>query len=306
MSETNLIWVEFDTLLSSITIKPHSHDYCHLFYVSDGCCNFSVNNERFRIDAGNLIIAVPGQIHQLEVTTSTAKVYELKFSAENDILRCLSKMVYPVKADVHSDFLLRSIVKNGRSRLTYYKTLSLQYLKTLLIHLTEPLHEIQTSTANSQLIDTEGFSKVSIDIIIFLEENYSKPLSLDLIADTLGFNKHYICTAFKKDVGITIINYLNYLRIRHAAELFSYSDSDPLIICNKVGFKNLSHFNHTFKYLTGMPPGHYRKMFPVDVNGNLKEGNFLSSSIDEEIKKASEVIGLLNIDNEKGSGAKNI
>ena len=299
MSKVNLIWVESDTLLNSIAVKPHSHEYCHLFYVLDGRCDFLIGKEQYCVDAAKLVIAMPGETHQLEVTTETAKVYEIKFSAEDDILGYLSQLRYPVAADEHSSFFIRKIVEHGRSRLQYYKKLSQQYLETLLLHLTEPVHKIQASASNSQLIDTEGFSKVSIDVIIFLEENYSKQLSLDLIADTLGFNKHYICTAFKRDVGITIINYLNYLRIRHAAELFSYSDADPLIICNKVGFKNLSHFNHTFKNLTGMPPGHYRKMFPVDVNGNLKKGNFLASSIDEEIKKASEVIDSLNINKRK-------
>ena len=299
MSKVNLIWVESDTLLSSIAVKPHSHEYCHLFYVLEGRCDFLVGKERYCADAGKLVIAMPGETHQLEVVTKTAKVSEIKFSAEDDMLAYLSELEYPAAADVHSSFFIRTIVEHGRSRLEYYQQLSQQYLETLLLHLAKPIHKIQASSSNSQLIDTEGFSKVSIDVIIFLEENYSEQLSLDLIADTIGFNKHYMCTAFKKDVGITIINYLNYLRIRHAAELFSYSDADPLIICNKVGFKNLSHFNHTFKSLTGMPPGHYRKMFPVDVNGNLKKGNFLASSIDEEIKKASEVIGSLNIDKRK-------
>ncbi len=299
MSKVNLIWVESDTLLNSIAVKPHSHEYCHLFYVLDGSCDFLIGKERYCADEGKLVIAMPGETHQLEVVTKIAKVCEIKFSAENGILGYLSELKYPVEADVHSSFFIRTIVEHGRSRLKYYQELSRQYLETLLLHLAEPIHKIQASSSNSQLIDTEGFSKVSIDVIIFLEENYSKQLSLDLIADSVGFNKHYICTAFKKDVGITIVNYLNYLRIRHAAELFSYSDADPLIICNKVGFKNLSHFNHTFKSLTGMPPGHYRKMFPVDVNGNLKKGNFLASSIDEEIKKASEVIGSLNIDKRK-------
>ncbi|MDD5017355.1 MAG: helix-turn-helix transcriptional regulator [Eubacteriales bacterium] len=116
-------------------------------------------------------------------------------------------------------------------------------------------------------------------------------ISLETIAKTLGYNKHYICTAFKKDTGITIFDYLNFVRIRHAAEMFSYSDKDLLTICQRVGFTNLSHFNHTFKKLTGLPPGQYKRMFPVDINGNLQGGCFLPNNDIYQIQKISEIFG---------------
>ena len=121
-------------------------------------------------------------------------------------------------------------------------------------------------------------------------------VDLETIANTLDYNKHYLCAAFKKDTGITIIDYLNFVRIRHAAELFSYSDKDLTTICMRVGFTNLSHFNHTFKKLTGLPPGQYKRMFPVDINGNLQAGSFLPPHDKNQIQKISEIFGTFHTD----------
>jgi len=146
---------------------------------------------------------------------------------------------------------------------------------------------------NSQLIDTTGFSDVTIGIIIYIENNYMNQLSLDMIAKHVGYNRNYICSVFKKDTGITIIDYLNFVRISQAASYFSYSDIDISQVCVRVGFSNVSHFNRTFKKLVGVSPGNYRRMFPLDVNGNLgKNGNTISVN-EGEILTIDQALGTL-------------
>ena len=294
MADVRLIWVETSILPEGIGIKAHTHDYCHLYYVVHGTCNFVIQNKHHVVKEGDIVIAMPGILHELKATDHSIKLLEIKFAATNaSLLGDLSKIAFPINADAHADYFIHTIVDHGRSRLDYFIHSTQVYLNTLLIHLTSGFHIPDLIASNSQLIDTTGFSKVTTNIVIYIEENYMNNVTLDMLAREFDYNKHYLCVAFKKDTGITIIDYLNFVRIRHAAEMFSYNDLDLPTVCTRVGFTNLSHFNNTFKKLTGMPPGHYRRMFPVDVNGNLREGGFIPGNNEDQIQKISEIFGTL-------------
>ena len=61
--------------------------------------------------------------------------------------------------------------------------------------------------------------------------------------------------------GKTFIEHLTLIRLEKAMELLRNTDEFVLEICLDVGFKNVNHFNRTFKSFTGMTPLQYRKNF---------------------------------------------
>ncbi len=67
------------------------------------------------------------------------------------------------------------------------------------------------------------------------------------------------CRLFKAETGLTLTAYLNNLRIGKARELLTRSRKSLLEIALASGFSNQFHFIRTFKKLTSMTPGVYRK-----------------------------------------------
>ena len=102
-------------------------------------------------------------------------------------------------------------------------------------------------------------------IIRYLEQNYSREVSLQEIAEAVGFNNNYICSVFKRDSGMTIGNCQTVIRIRKAAELISFSDMSLTQVASATGFTNLSQFSRIFKKVTRIPPGQYRRMFASHI-----------------------------------------
>ena len=88
-------------------------------------------------------------------------------------------------------------------------------------------------------------------------------LYLHDIAEQIGYNRNYLCSLFKKDTNITIIDYLNFVRIKKACEFIRYSDIKQ--IGSRVGFTNISHFNRTFKKLMEISPNQFGKIQPVSI-----------------------------------------
>lgn len=94
------------------------------------------------------------------------------------------------------------------------------------------------------------------EIISWTEEHFTEKISLEEVAEKVGYNKHYFCNKFKAATGETYLQYLNNLRIFHACKLLKrgYSLND---ICDKCGFENMSYFIQLFKKIVGTTPKQY-------------------------------------------------
>ena len=98
-------------------------------------------------------------------------------------------------------------------------------------------------------------------VLTKIRNDYSKPLTLDDLAEEAQLNKQYFCRAFRQATGKTPIDYLNYYRIECAAEQLSLSYVSITEIALSCGFNDLSYFNRLFKRSKGVTPSNYRKRF---------------------------------------------
>jgi AraC-like DNA-binding protein len=98
-----------------------------------------------------------------------------------------------------------------------------------------------------------------LDTCRYLDENYQEPITLDLLAARVHISKGYLCRAFKKQMGLSVVQYLTERRIQAAMQLLQNTDDKILSVALDAGFGDLSHFNRIFKKLTGFSPTAYRK-----------------------------------------------
>jgi AraC-like DNA-binding protein len=77
-------------------------------------------------------------------------------------------------------------------------------------------------------------------------------------AGRANISKGYLCLTFKKQIGLSIIEYLTEHRIQHAIQLLQDTDDKILSIALDSGFGDLSHFNRIFKKLNHLSPSAYR------------------------------------------------
>lgn len=91
------------------------------------------------------------------------------------------------------------------------------------------------------------------DIIMYINENLSGPITLDALSEKFFTDKYYLCKIFKKNTGYTLNQYINYKRILLARELHSLGQS-LLEASVNAGFNNYSHFYRMCVKQTGSPP----------------------------------------------------
>ena len=92
-----------------------------------------------------------------------------------------------------------------------------------------------------------------------------EPLTLDRLAQDLQYGKSCLCGTFKKDTGTTIVDCLNTIRIRHAADLLAYSDIDIAQVSQLCGFASPNNFSRVFQKYVGVNPRQCRRSVPGNI-----------------------------------------
>jgi AraC family L-rhamnose operon regulatory protein RhaS len=104
-----------------------------------------------------------------------------------------------------------------------------------------------------------GLSKLSHDIIYYLQTAYDKKITIEMLADEFHTNRTTLLTDFKKCTGKSIHNYLIQLRLSMASALLRDTSLSIDEISNRTGFYDISYFSKAFKRMIKCTPTEYRK-----------------------------------------------
>ncbi|WP_176694406.1 response regulator transcription factor [Paraliobacillus sp. PM-2] len=99
------------------------------------------------------------------------------------------------------------------------------------------------------------------DLLDYMEAHYNEPLTLQQLAQHFHFNSSYLSSYFRKNHQEGFSEYLNHIRIHHAARLLRETRLSIAIISKRVGYSDHSYFTKVFKKLMRMSPSNYRKEY---------------------------------------------
>ena len=294
--ETTILWTEITDFPEGWGIKKHSHkDYYHLFYFVKGTGTFFIGEKKYDITPGVCFLLPPDTVHGLEISTvEELSSYEIKFNIHDTTLR--ERLSEGIMCSEEGDFIstcVRFIHQDGLSHDPGKRRNANYFLCALLARIADG--HTGAEHRDSELIDTSAYSDTVVSIIIYIETNYMHHIYLDDIAQYIEYNRNYMCSLFKKDTGITVVDYLNYVRIRKACEYILYSDIGFSQICYRVGFLNLSHFNRTFKNLVGTTPSAYSKMVDMNDNNLFPKNSAEDSGLHSYFPSVTQAIAALHI-----------
>jgi AraC-like DNA-binding protein len=92
----------------------------------------------------------------------------------------------------------------------------------------------------------------------YVRENYQKRLTVEEIANEVGFSKEYLSTKFHQITGITLPTYINQQKITEAKQLLHFTTMSLSEISEYLSFSSQSYFQTIFKKISGDTPMEYR------------------------------------------------
>ncbi len=128
------------------------------------------------------------------------------------------------------------------------------------------------------------------NILTYLNKNINKEITIDELSNIFYFNKTYIMKRFKKELDLTIFEYVNSMRIFNSLSFYKY-DNYIISIAFNNGFYSLEYYSEMFKKVMGVSPIVYRKYLDHDIRISNKDIDTILSNInnlnnlDNKIKK---------------------
>ena len=92
----------------------------------------------------------------------------------------------------------------------------------------------------------------------WIGENAAEDITLKQLAQTFGYDYHYLSRLLTNEYGINFRQLVNQYRVDAAIHLLESTDIPITQIALKSGFQNVRTFNHVFKEFLGHTPREHR------------------------------------------------
>lgn len=108
-------------------------------------------------------------------------------------------------------------------------------------------------------------SDVMNRIIDYINRNFNKNITLDLVALEIGLSPQYLSKIFKEQYGSTFIEFITLKRLKYAEELLSKGNRNIKEISKLTGYEDSNYFCRVFKKETGKSPKQFRNAATTGV-----------------------------------------
>ena len=120
-------------------------------------------------------------------------------------------------------------------------------------------HMVLDFTSRMSLLKKESSSSKPISQCMdYIYNHIHERITVNDLAEHTNFSPSHLSKLFKKELGVSISDYIREKKIDTAQNLLHYSDLSLIEISTHLGFSSQSHFIQTFEKYTGVTPKKYR------------------------------------------------
>lgn len=146
-----------------------------------------------------------------------------------------------------------------------YHTLEMEYSRENLLYACSCFVHYLGSLRYLQSYRNASFNaSISNDPIMitlhYMKENIGKKITLQELADNLGYSPSHFSAIFTQRMGNSPLSYFNQLKIQKACQLLDFTDMKVNQVCFKVGIEDNFYFSRLFRKIMGMSPLAYKQM----------------------------------------------
>lgn len=272
------LFFPYNTYLCSIpldfqSVPAHWHEEMELIVIKKGSGIVCVDLEMRRVEAGQMVIVLPGQLHYIGRYEKECMEYEniifrleMLYSKEEDI--CTAEFLRPYRErrlfysgwidgsrDYHQTMMdcIEKIDRLCDKKPRGYQLGVKAFLSQFFFEL------FSNGEAVSEVHNKEKSLDKVKQILRKIETDYQQPLTVEIMAETVGFSQSHFMKFFKNQMGMPFIQYLNDYRLTLAAGQLVNSSKDVMAVAMDTGFPNVSYFNRLFRKKFQMTPLEYRR-----------------------------------------------
>ncbi len=244
-------------------IDSHWHERVEILLITEGSIQVICDSQIINAKAGEFVFINPNQLHSTLIDDNEASFYcitiDMNFFISINLDLCDKNMLQLQNGEVQItnhiqdpeiyDLLLK-MIEQKNTKENYYESMIRGYLTLCMGKLLQN-HHLQT---REPVIDN-----LVAEIIAYIATHYQENLSSKQLAEHFGFSLSYFCRYFKKETGVTLIDYINSVRLNKACILLQGDHYSIAEVSTKVGYTSINYFNSKFKEVVGITPLQFKK-----------------------------------------------
>ena len=258
-------WPTFDYPL-------HYHDFFEMEIVSAGKGRQLFNGVPFDLNYRDIYLIKPIDNHQIHSDNIQFSHFAIK---EEFIPKWLltrlsffkNPVVYHLSEDEYKSFI--SLYQLLDSQLKKYDKNRISPIENIIELIFILFLQLDKDEKNT-IVDSENYTVSKILYFIQKNKKFTEKISLQEIANYIGYSKYYTSSLFHKSYGITIQDYIINQRIEYAKKLILESNYSITEIIMECGFTSPSNFYSKFMKIVGYSPTNFKK---INKQGNKEQRN---------------------------------
>ncbi len=239
-------------------VAPSLHAPVEIVHVSEGSIDFGVEKELYHLEAGDLGIVFPNQIHFYQEFSGNGGQVEFILadpSLLGGFLQTLETNIAAVPviraAQVHPDvrYALQVLTAGGQAE-AYENVLHEAWMQIILSRILPLLTLTPRSREEANLVERA---------VSYIADHYMEPVTLTSMAKDLYVNPFALSRIFAQSFNMNFNRYLNLTRLEYSRQLLEDTDRPVTDICLDAGFGSQRTFNRVFREEYHMTPAEFRK-----------------------------------------------
>lgn len=256
-------------------LRIHYHTLIEISLVLRGSGIYKTNETTYDIQVGDIFLYRPNEAHcitdigadGIELLNIHISPYFLYTNFQNALSSTYIKILaanFPLKSNKINNLLspeqleevksyILTIRKEMEGKKSDYLTFVCNLLSSILILISRSYKNVKVSQKEKQ-----SYQRL-IQAIKYIDTHFKENITLDSIAQKVGYSRCYFSSIFKKCMGMSIWDYICIKRIEEALTQIKTTDKNISDIALDCGFNTAVNFNKLFKKYTNVTPNFFRK-----------------------------------------------
>ena len=245
-------------------VEAHYHEFCKLLLLCSGSGGYMVAGQRYRLEAGDMVLIGSHTVHRPEFETGTPCERIIIYISpeflsrhsipECDLSACFSgeggHVLRPGQKQRQKFFSLagqleREISGDGYGRIVLSSGLLLQ----LLVEIGRDLQSRDAQLPGPILPENGRI----LDILRYIDAHLTEDLTIDHLAEQFFISKYHMMRLFRRETGRSIHTYMTDRRLLLARSLIG-SGMSATESCFRAGFRSYSSFTRAYGQRFGTTP----------------------------------------------------
>lgn len=258
----------------------HYHKEVEFLLVEQGELTVQIADDEFVVGAGDVVLFGSREPHATRVTSNGPVQYIVlqldlqqhldqstvsNMKVFSEVVRPLSKLNYIFRENPQAKeriiLDIQEIHEEMERKEAGYELAVSARIKNMLLVLLRSDKRNQLHDYDDPLIE-----RIS-PALAFIERHLSDKITIEDMTRQVNLSYYYFVKVFKKAVGMSFTDYVNFKRIKRAEQLLLTENLSMMEVADRVGISNLGHFYEMFKRINGCSPKQFQNRLQSSMNG---------------------------------------